>query len=124
MLLPKEFKESEFACKCGKCGKGYKDMQPSTLSKLFKARKIAGVAFSITSAFRCAEHNAKEKGKPNSAHLTGHAVDIKITSSANAMKILKALIDVDFNRIGYNSRLKFFHVDDDPTKPSEVFFDY
>ena len=42
------------------------------------------------------------------AHLRGHAVDIKIESSSNAMKILKALLEVGFNRIGYNSRTKFF----------------
>jgi len=118
------FKPSEFACKCGKCGKGFAEMQPSLLSKLYKARELAGVRFIITSAFRCPEHNKRVGGTPNSAHLRGHAVDIKIESSSNAMKILKALLEVGFNRIGYNSRTKFFHVDDDPSLPQNLFFDY
>lgn len=118
------FSPQEFACKCGKCGKGYPEMQPSTLSKLKQARQIAGVPFVLTSAYRCEEHNRNVGGKPNSAHLRGYAVDIKVQNSQSAMKILKALLSVGFNRIGYNSKTKFFHVDDDPTLPQGVFFDY
>lgn len=118
------FKPEEFACQCGKCGKGFAEMQPSLLSKLNQARQLAGVPFIITSAYRCEEHNRNVGGKPNSAHIRGYAVDIKITNSSNAMSILKGLIEVGFNRIGYNSRLKFFHADCDPSLPQEVFFDY
>lgn len=99
-------------------------MQPSTLSKLSKARQLAGVPFVITSAFRCETHNRNVGGKPNSAHLRGYAVDIKIQNSSVAMKMLKAFLAAGFNRVGYNSRTKFFHIDDDPTLPQGVFFDY
>lgn len=118
------FKPEEFSCKCGKCGIGFNQMNPSTLTMLNQARVIAGVPFIITSAYRCEEHNRNVGGTSNSAHLRGYAVDIKIRSSSDAMKILKALISVGFNRIGYNSSTKFFHVDNDPTLPPEVFFDY
>lgn len=118
------FKPEEFVCKCGKCGKGFNEMKPSTLAKLRIARSKAGVIFIINSAFRCEDHNRKVGGKSNSAHLRGYAVDLKVVNSRDAMKILKSLLDAGFNRIGYNSRYKFFHVDDDPTLPAEVFFDY
>lgn len=118
------FTPQEFACKCGKCGKGLADMQPSTLFKLNQARQIAGAPFVITSAYRCEEHNRKVGGTPNSAHLRGYAVDIKIQNSSVAMKMLKAFLAAGFNRIGYNSRHNFFHIDDDPTLPQHLFFDY
>ena len=80
------FKQEEFACKCGKCGMGFNQMKPDTLSKLEQARKLAGVPFIITSAYRCEEHNKSVGGKANSAHLRGYAVDLKITSSSNAKR--------------------------------------
>jgi zinc D-Ala-D-Ala carboxypeptidase len=118
------FSPQEFACKCGKCGKGFAEMQPTLLSKLNQARQLAGVPFVITSAYRCEEHNRRVGGTPNSAHLRGYAVDIKIQNSMVAMSMLKAFISAGFNRIGYNSRTKFFHVDCDPSLPQNTFFDY
>lgn len=118
------FSEDEFDCKCHRCLKGYDDMQSTTLRKLFMAREMAGVPFVITSAFRCPEHNRKVGGTSNSAHLRGHAVDIAARNSREYFKILKALFAVGFPRIGYNKVNKFIHVDDDPTLPQEVFFDY
>lgn len=118
------FKPEEFSCKCGKCQMGFNQMNPSTLTMLNEARCMAGVPFIITSAYRCTAHNIAIGGKSNSAHTRGYAVDIKIRSSSEAMKILKALISVGFNRVGYNSSTNFFHVDNDPSLPPEVFFDY
>lgn len=122
-LTGTKFQAHEFECKCG-CGLGYADMQPSTITKLLKARKIAGVPFSIRSAIRCKVHNAKSGGRPNSAHLRGFAVDISAPTSQAAYKILTALLAAGFTRIGYNAKLNFFHVDDDPSLPQNLFFDY
>lgn len=122
-LTGTKFQAHEFECKCG-CGLGYADMQPSTITKLLKARKIAGVAFTIKSAIRCKAHNAKSGGRPNSAHLRGFAVDISAPTSQVAYKILTALLASGFTRLGYNAKLNFFHVDDDPSLPQNLFFDY
>jgi uncharacterized protein YcbK (DUF882 family) len=103
---------------------GYKDMKHSTITRLLQARESAGVPFVIRSAIRCPAHNKASRGRPNSAHLRGYAVDIGYTSASDAYKILTALIRAGFNRIGHNPALKFFHVDDDPTLPPEVFFQY
>ena len=53
-------------------------MDKNFLQKLDRARDVAGVPFIITSAYRCEQHNKNVGGKPNSAHLRGYAVDIKI----------------------------------------------
>lgn len=118
-----KFKETDFACKCG-CGKGYADMKPDLLRMLFDARTLASTPFVISSAYRCEAHNKKSGGKPNSAHLRGYAVDIKAPNSQAAFKILTALLEVGFVRIGWNKTYNFFHVDCDPSLPQEVFFDY
>jgi len=118
------FAAHEFKCKCGRCDKGVNEMQESTLQKLVKAREIANVPFVITSAVRCPEHNRNVGGVDNSAHTKGHAVDIAAPNSARAFLILDALLKVGFTRIGYSTRGKFFHVDDDPSLPQKVFFDY
>lgn len=117
------FTPQEFACKCG-CGLGYKDMDPMFIRMLIDARKLAGTQFRITSAIRCPAHNTASRGKSNSAHLRGYAADISAPTSAKAFKILSSLMEVGFVRIGYNDASKFFHVDNDPTLPQEVFFDY
>lgn len=111
----KYFTEEEFKCKCG-CGEG--EMDESLLSHLDYAREVAGVPFTITSGYRCKEHNAKVGGKATSSHLVGKAVDIKATDSRSRYCILGALYAAGFNRIGIHP--DFIHVDNDHTKSEEV----
>lgn len=111
------FTPDEFSCG-DNCGAGFDDMNPDTLAKLDEARAIAGVPFHITSAYRCEEHNYRVGGRDNSAHKTGHAVDIEADSSNEKFRILKGLIDAGFNRIGIYA--DFIHADDDPSLPPEV----
>lgn len=120
-VIIKEFKESEFNCKCGKCGMGYAQMQQSTLYKLFTARKRSGVPFIIRSAVRCPQWNMMKGGKNNSAHLRGYAVDIEFNTMSEAFDILKALLDAGFIRVGLNWEQGFIHVDDDPSLPRGIF---
>ena len=116
-FVPKEFK-----CKCGKCGLGYENMDTALLLKIDRARELAGVPFRINSAVRCEDHNAKVGGKPDSAHIGGFAIDVSAIDSHTRFKIMKALFDVGFKRIGINPR--FIHVDVDDDKPQEVLFLY
>lgn len=116
-----KFPAYEFACKCGKCGRGFEWMRAETLSKLYKARDLAGIPFRITSAYRCETHNTAEGGKPNSAHLRGRAVDVDYTTMQQGYTILKALLDAGFPRVGINYAKTFIHVDDDPTLPAGLF---
>jgi len=115
------FELTEFTCKCG-CGRNF--MDSDFLERLDRARELAGIPFTITSGFRCEKHNRESGGKLDSAHLSGHAADIATPTSGIRFRVLKALLDAGFRRIGWNAPKKFVHVDSDPQKSQDVAFDY
>lgn len=96
-----------------------KGLQPSTCSKLSIARGKSGVPYVITRGFSTPEQNAAlPEAVPDSAHLTGYAVDLACSDSQTRYAILAGLLAAGFNRIGiYSAHL---HADDDPTKPPNV----
>ena len=114
----KHFKLSEFKCPC--CGRA--DMQQEFLDKIDKARDIAGIPFVITSGFRCPKHNKEVGGRPNSAHTKGLAADIKCINSRDRFRMVKALLEAGFTRIGVGK--DFIHADIDKSKPQEVIWTY
>ena len=91
------------------------DIEPDEMLvlKLDDARKFAGRPFVITSGIRGPRHDGD-----NSAHITGHAVDIRCPDSRMRWHMLDALYSVGFRRIGIYDR--HIHVDNDPTKPQDV----
>lgn len=89
------------------------------IAKLDKARGLAGIPFIITSGFRSLEANQSIAGSvEDSSHLSGLAVDLRVSESPARFTIVKALIEVGFTRIGIYD--KHVHVDADPTKPQNV----
>jgi uncharacterized protein YcbK (DUF882 family) len=112
------FSPNEFACQCGKCGKGFAEMRAPTLTKLYNARDAYGKPMKITSAFRCVEHNSNVSKAKNSSHLRGRAVDIKYNTMQQGLEILQALLDAGFPRVGIKYSAQIIHADDDPTLPS------
>lgn len=79
MKLTKNFSKSEFDCKCG-C-----EMPEEVLTNvklvaenLQKLRDVIGVTITPTNGYRCAPHNKKIGGVPNSQHILGKAADIQI----------------------------------------------
>ena len=107
--------EGDVACNCG-CGQ---ELINATLyNMLTHARMIAAVPFHILSWNRCHAFNLVEEGSINSSHLRGLAVDIRITNSVYRFKVLKALLDVGFDRIGIYPW--GIHVDLDLNKPAGV----
>lgn len=117
----KNFKPHEFDCKCG-CGLGIKNMDDDLLWRLDEARSSAGVPFNVTSAIRCAVHNAKSGGSGTSSHLTGHAVDIAVRDSSHRHRITESLMLAGFTRIGQG--YDFIHTDNDPVKQNNVMWVY
>jgi zinc D-Ala-D-Ala carboxypeptidase len=115
----KYFTPSEFVCNGVSC---YDKMNVELLKMLEVARQTAGIPFVITSSWRSEAWNTKINGAKNSAHLRGHAVDIKCTNSMDRFTIVKALLSAGFTRIGIAN--SFVHADNDPTLASGVIWLY
>lgn len=113
------FKPDEFAYKYG-CGRGCDDMDAGLLRMLDEARTLAGIPFSLSSAFRCTKHNKAVSGVADSVHTHSYAVDIKCTSSHYRFRIISALLEAGFRRI--EAGPTWVHVDNDPAKPQDVIF--
>jgi hypothetical protein len=94
-------------------------LQDSTCMKLSIARGKSGVPYVITRGLSTqAENDALPESVKDSAHLTGHAVDLACSDSQTRYAILSGLLSAGFNRIGiYSAHL---HADNDPTKPPNV----
>ena len=73
------FSRREFACKCSRYCDGYPaQMQRSVVELADRAREeLKGVGF-VSSGLRCPQHNANVGGVPNSRHLSGKAIDLRI----------------------------------------------
>ena len=108
MVRLKYFEEDEFKCAGVNC---FDKMNKNTLIMLDEARTIANLPFHINSTWRSMHQNEQVRGKRNSAHLRGTAVDIACANSSNRMVIVEALLAVGFTRIGIAKT--FIHVDND-----------
>lgn len=83
------------------------------------ARGKAGVPFVITCGLRTPEQNASlPESVSDSAHLTGHAVDLACNDSPTRYAILSGLLAAGFHRIGIYSA--HIHADNSPTLPPNV----
>ena len=110
----KYFKLSEFD---DSPGTG-KNMKKDFLTKLDKARAIADVPFKITSGYRSKETNKRVGGVSTSSHLKGLAADISCKDSSTRQKIVNALIQAGFTRIGIADT--FIHCDTDKDKNDAI----
>ena len=111
----------ELRCKCLKCNY---DIIPQQLADMFMiARRLFGEPIIITSACRCVQHNRAVGGKPTSSHLPGLALDMqpKDNTEFKRLALSYALGAAGFKRIGFNTKLRFIHVDIDPGKPNAIF---
>lgn len=118
------FKQEEFACRCGGTTPGCKGVHIDVdfADMMDRLRHAAQIPIIITSGYRCPSYNATVGGKSNSAHVKGLAADIKCTDSQRRFWIIKAAIDVGFNRIGIGS--DFIHVDYDESLPEARIWHY
>lgn len=83
------------------------------------ARGKANVPFIITCGLRTPAQNAAlAESVSDSAHLTGHAVDLACSDDPTRFAMLSGLLSAGFTRIGvYSAHL---HADNDATKSPNV----
>lgn len=122
-MKAKYFVPAEFECKCG-CG--LNNIDPKLVQTLDLIREHTGpppgMPLVINSGCRCPAHNAAQGGSATSSHLTGHAVDIRALSNATRFKIVASALLHGINRIGIGKT--FIHLDNDTSKPPNVFWLY
>ena len=97
-------------------------MDPKLLNMIDEAREIYGKPIHVTSGYRTEAHNRKVGGVDSSSHLKGLAIDVACVRSDNRFKMLNALLEVGFNRIGVAG--SFIHVDIDKDKSQNVIWTY
>lgn len=74
--ITKNFKASEFKCKC-KCGKIY--IAKELVEKLQELRDHFGKSITVSSGYRCPTHNKNIGSDNTSPHLLGIAADISVS---------------------------------------------
>jgi len=98
------------------------DMKQSTIYRADRARTLAKMPFNLSCAYRSTEWDIERNRSGTGAHTTGNAIDIECYSSESRFKIIKALIEAGFNRIGVSC--SFIHADDSTRLPENVIWTY
>ena len=99
-----------------------KHMDQDLLDMIDRARALYGKPIVVNSGFRTKDHNKKVGGVSSSSHLKGLAIDVACVRSKDRFKMLTALMEVGFSRIGVAST--FIHVDIDKNKSQNVIWTY
>ena len=110
MLMSKNFKRREFACRC--CGEV--KIAPELVANLQVLRDEAGVPLAINSGYRCEKHNKAVGGSPNSQHVQGTAVDIRPLggmSLKDLCQLAEKIPGFASGGIGYYPISGFIHLD-------------
>lgn len=71
-----------------------------TATRMEEVRKLLGQsAIHVNSGYRCDRANTLVGGRPNSAHLTGRAVDFICPSFGTPLDICRAIGDLEFDQL-------------------------
>lgn len=117
MYSTKNFKQSEFACKCG-CGFGLHDgdIDAGLMDIAQKIRDYVGVPVRVNSGCRCERHNARVGGVKGSFHTKGKACDLSCEKGGKALfeavKVLRERGEIPrLKYCIYYVRQNFVHID-------------
>lgn len=114
-ITAKFFTEAEFRKCTPPCS--LQDMRQELMTRLDNARRQAGIPFVLNSAYRSSAWDKSKGRSGNGAHTRGWAVDIRCTTDANRWKVVAALLDNGFTRIGIAKT--YIHADLDPALTQE-----
>ena len=105
----------------GKINCGHSDitLDPKLIKIITEIEKELNIELTATSGVRCQRCNFEAKGKPNSAHLTGKAVDILVTNSSYRFYLVKKIFEKGITRLS-DRYTNIVHIDLDFTKPQGV----
>ena len=111
----KHFSRKELECKCGKCefpgmDKGFMDLLEAVRTDPDWNRPM-----SISSAYRCPEHNSSVSSTgPEGPHTTGKSIDVRVSGIA-AHLFLGIAMGYDFAGVGISQKgshgSRFIHLD-------------
>lgn len=106
--LSNNFQAYEFDCGCGCSTTKIDDKLVDYLQKI---RDHFGKPITITSAYRCPTHNAREGGASKSRHVTGEAADFRVEGIA-PREVAKYAETLGIKGIGlYEAPHNFVHID-------------
>lgn len=114
-FAPSEFKKCTPSCKI-------EQMDGEFMDILDNIREAAGIPLVLTSAYRSVAYEKKKGRTGKSAHTKGKAVDIRCSTNANRMKIVRAALSLGICRIGIGKN--FIHVDNDGDLTQDVMWHY
>lgn len=108
--ITKNFSCYEFQCKCG-CNAQMIDEE--LVQKLQQIRNKLGKSLTVTSGYRCINHNAKAGGSTHSRHLYGYAADWRTTNRSVNPVALGIIASQYFGAVGvyWHSKGAFVHTD-------------
>lgn len=112
----KYFKPAEFHFCSPDCS--INQVSEKLLSMLDLARELYGLPIVINSAYRSPEWERIHKRSGTSSHCKGLAVDISCLVGPMRLRLIEALLDAGFKRIGIAK--SYIHVDIDDSKPDSL----
>ena len=107
----RHFTRGEFSCKCGRFCDGFPAEPAEKLVRIADGiREHFGAAAIVTSGVRCPTHNANVGGVVGSRHLSGKAMDFRITdrSAAEVLYYVNQFADI---RYAYAIDSQHVHMD-------------
>lgn len=119
-ITAKYFTEAEFRRCTPPCS--LQDMDQGFMHKLDNARYEAGIPFVLNSAYRPVSWELSKGRSGKGDHPQGRGVDIRCNTSANRMKIIKALLNNGIRRIGIAKT--YIHAGDGDGLPKDVIWHY
>lgn len=105
------FTRDEFACK--HCGE--RKTPDEFIDKLQRLRDLVDFPLTVTSGYRCPEHNARVSSTGRTGpHTTGRAVDLSVNRKDAYMVLQAAFAMGEFTGIGVQQKGtgRFIHLDD------------
>jgi hypothetical protein len=107
----KYFKREEFKCKCGKYCDGFPtEPEKKLVTVADRVREHFGKSAIVSSGVRCKQHNANVGGVANSRHLTGKAMDFRV-SGKSAKEVLAYAQKQPEIRYAYAIDQNYIHMD-------------